>query len=88
MDPIETDNEIIQDAKNKISEILYNIDENLSMHDFRMMSGKTHTNLIFDVVVPYSFNMGSKELISTIQNEVFKIDKSFYVIITIDKKFV
>ncbi len=88
MDPIETDNEIIQDAKNKISEILYNIDENLSMHDFRMMSGKTHTNLIFDVVVPYSFNMDSKELISTIQNEVFKIDKSFYVIITIDKKFV
>ncbi len=88
MDPIETNNEIIQDAKNKILEILCNIDENLSMHDFRMMSGKTHTNLIFDVVVPYSFKMDSKELISTIQNEVFKMDKSFYVIITIDKKFV
>ena len=88
MDPIETNNEIIQDAKDKITEILCNIDKNLSMHDFRMMSGKTHTNLIFDVVVPYSFKMESKDLINKIQNEVFKIDKTFYVIITIDKKFV
>jgi len=88
MDPIETDNEIIQTAKNQIYEILNRIDKNLSMHDFRMMSGKTHTNLIFDVVVPYNFKMDSKELISTIQNEVFKVNKSFYVIITIDKKFV
>ena len=58
------------------------------MHDFRMLSGETHTNLIFDVVVPYNFKISSKELINTIQQKIFEIDPTFFAVITLDKNYV
>ncbi|MBQ9688036.1 cation transporter [bacterium] len=88
MDPIETNDEYINSTSKRIDDIIKSIDTNLSMHDFRMVSGETHTNLIFDVVVPYDFKMSSKELINTIQQKTFEIDPSFFAVITIDKNYV
>ena len=88
MDPIETNNEYINSTSNKINEIIKSIDENLSMHDFRMVSGETHTNVIFDVVVPYKFKMSSSELTDLIQQKIFEVDSSFFAVITIDKDYV
>lgn len=88
MDPIETDNITINNTKNVINNILNNISPTLSMHDFRMVSGDTHSNLIFDVVVPYDFHMTSAQLREEIQKCVSKHDKSYYVVITIDKNYV
>ena len=88
MDPIETDNEQINEMSEKVRTVLKNIDTRLTMHDFRMVSGETHTNLIFDVVVPFDFHMTPKKLIAEIQKEIFKIDNSYFVVITIDKSFV
>lgn len=88
MDPIETNNEYINSTSNKINEIIKSIDENLSMHDFRMVSGETHTNVIFDVVVPYKFKMSSSELTELIQQKIFEVDSSFFAVITIDKDYV
>ena len=47
---------------NKINNIIRSIDERISMHDFRMVTGNTHTNLIFDVVVPFKFRLTDDEL--------------------------
>ena len=88
MDPIETNNEYINSTSSKINKIINSIDENLSMHDFRMVTGETHTNVIFDVVVPFNFKMSSTELINLIQQKIFEVDNSFYAVITIDKNYV
>ncbi len=88
MDPIETNNEYINSNSKKVEQIIKSIDEKLSMHDFRMVSGETHTNLIFDVVVPFDFKISSKELTNTIQQKIFEIDPCFFAVITIDKNYV
>ncbi len=88
MDPIETDNKLVSSMHEKVNEIIKSIDSALSMHDFRMVSGHTHTNLIFDVVVPFDFSMTDAELINRIQHEIFSLDKSYYAVITVDKNYV
>ena len=62
MDPIETDNQEIEEARKMMQEILARIDEQLSFHDFRMVSGPTHTNLIFDIVVPFACKLSFDEI--------------------------
>ncbi|MBQ8525442.1 MAG: cation transporter [Clostridia bacterium] len=88
MDPIETDNEVIAEARETVKSIINDISPALSMHDFRMVSGDTHTNLIFDVVVPFDFEMSSRELTGEIQKRVFNHNSTYYVVITIDKNYV
>ena len=88
MDPIETNNEHINEMSQKVRTVLCSIDSRLTMHDFRMVSGETHTNLIFDVVVPFDFGMTPKQLINMIQQEIFKISNSYFVVVTIDKSYV
>lgn len=62
MDPIVTDDESINDLRRKVDEIVRGIDDKLSMHDFRVVMGKTHSNLIFDVLLPPSFDSCETEL--------------------------
>ena len=50
----------VQELKNDVRKILKNMDVQLSMHDFRVVEGTTHTNLIFDIVVPFKYKMSSK----------------------------
>jgi hypothetical protein len=52
MDPIITDDEEVNRLKKMTEEIVTNIDQRFTIHDFRIVKGDTHTNLIFDVVVP------------------------------------
>lgn len=56
MDPIATDDSMTVVLRNKITELAHCIDPALSIHDFRMVPGPTHTNLIFDVVTPFGFS--------------------------------
>ena len=53
-----------------------------------MVSGDTHSNLIFDVTVPFEFDMSDKELVNAIQRAVSEYNKAYYVVITIDKNYV
>lgn len=88
MDPIETDNKTIAEAKETVTKIITNISSELSIHDFRMVSGDSHTNLIFDLVVPFEFKINPKELTKIIQEKVFEHNSTYYVVITIDKNYV
>ena len=89
MDPIVTDDENVTELKNKIEAILKDISEKLSFHDFRVVFCQSHTNLIFDVLVSYDFELSDEKLGELIQSRVCnKIGKNFYCVISYDKKYV
>lgn len=88
MDPVQTNDEYVDDIRKKVNCAIKKIDGKLSMHDFRMVTGPTHTNLIFDVVVPYSVKEENAIIRSKIEEMVKKIDEKFEVVIRIDKSFV
>lgn len=77
MDPVVTDNEKINRLKAEIDQIVKGIDTNLSMHDFRAVFGPTHTNLVFDVVVPPAFELTDSQIIQNISEKAKKTRKLF-----------
>lgn len=88
MDPVETENEIVIKCKSDIVKIISDIDENLSIHDFRMVSGVGHTNLIFDVVVPYEFRISTHDLDKMIKDAISEYNSSYRAVIEYDNLYV
>lgn len=86
-DPIETDNELVTKYRNELTEIISNIDKRLSFHDFRLVSGPTHTNLIFDVVLPYEIKMSENEIKEVIALKVKEQRPNFNCVITVDRDY-
>lgn len=87
MDPIETNNELLNSLMNVVKDALIQIDVNLSLHDFRMVSGESHTNLIFDVVVPYELKLSNDELKQRIDSLIQQKYPNYYTVITFDREF-
>ena len=84
-DPIVTDDEELNQMRALVSAELKQIDPQLTMHDFRMVRGPGHTNLIFDLVIPYSMENRKKELKERIDERVQFEDKRYYTVITFDE---
>lgn len=80
MDPIDIHSEDAKIYKGVIKEILANISSELSFHDFRIVKGHTHTNLIFDCVIPFEFRNQQDEIKNKVQGEVSKLGELFVVI--------
>ncbi len=87
LDPIVTNDEEVNKVHHKIYDIIKGIDIEFSMHDFRMVKGETHTNLIFDVVIPASYKVKENIIKSQIENEVKNIDENYFCVITIDRNY-
>ena len=86
MDPVVTTDERVTELKAYCVELVKEIGDTLSLHDFRVVFGDTHTNMIFDVVVPFEFYLSDSETIKMIQDRVWsKFGKNYFVVITIDK---
>ncbi|MBQ8514861.1 MAG: cation transporter [Ruminococcus sp.] len=88
MDPIETDNEQINRCKNMMLGIIRGLDPRLSLHDFRMVPGETHTNVIFDLVVPFECTYKNAQLKAMIDTELHRIHPNYYTVITFDCQMV
>ena len=88
MDPIVINDEKVTEMRSKVLKIVEGIDPKLSIHDFRMVTGPTHTNIIFDIVVPYDFKMSNNKLKDTISEEVKKTNENCFCVISIDRPFV
>lgn len=88
MDPIEVDNELVKTVRKQVADQLKNVEETLTIHDFRMVTGPTHTNLIFDIVVPYNIKFTDEEIIKQVQEQVQQLDSSYIAVINIDKAYV
>lgn len=88
MDPIDVNNEAVTKAKKGIIDAVKEIDENMSVHDFRMTpAGETRTNLIFDVVVPSAVKISHEELNEIISEKAKKINPTYCCVITFDNDF-
>lgn len=85
-DPLVMDNEDLYQARQMIESIIKHIDERLSVHDFRMVRGPGHTNLIFDLVLPHDLDSKQSELKSMIDQELQKQDEQYYAVITFDSE--
>ena len=89
MDPIEINNEQLQAAKKKVEHVVKGIDEVLSIHDFRMVQGQGHENLIFDVLIPLDLKGEEKMIQKSIEHALNTIEpKTYYTKITFDTAFV
>ena len=84
LDPIVTDDERVNEMRKRVEEIVRNIDENLSIHDFRMVFGENRTNVLFDVLVPYGFAKSKDEIVAYITEKVREIDEKYYLVITVE----
>ena len=88
MDPIDMDDELTKVLRDKVTVIVNQLNHQYSIHDFRIVSGPTHTNLIFDVLIPASDEIGHRELKTKIENEVKKLSPSYFCVIQIDHAFI
>lgn len=87
MDPIQTDNENVQRLKALAESVCREVFEDIRLHDFRIVEGNTHTNLIFDIVVPHGIKLSDSELIKQIDEKIKAHDKSLFTVITVDKDY-
>lgn len=86
MDPVVTTDERVTELKEKCKAVVKSIGDKLSIHDFRVVFGETHTNMIFDVIIPFKFALSDEETAKLIQERVWKeIGETYFVVITIDK---
>ena len=87
MDPVATKDERVLALKEQCKTIVKNIGDSLSLHDFRVVLGESHTNLIFDVVIPYEFALSDTETTQLIQEKVWEqIGNNYFTVIQVDKK--
>ena len=86
MDPVVTDDERLNQLHAQVQQIVVGIDSDLSMHDFRAVFGPTHTNLVFDVVVPPGFSLSDSELSRRIEQQVQTLG-SYFCVITVDHNY-
>lgn len=87
MDPVDVRDELTAKMKATVGGIIAEVDESISFHDFRMVSGPTHTNVIFDIVVPYDYKYSDDEIVDIIANKIHETDERFFAVIDVDKDF-
>ena len=87
MDPIIMDDEKVNEVKEYVGNIVCQVGEELNFHDFRMVSGNSHTNLIFDVVVPFKYKMSDEVIKKAIQEAIWVNYPRYNAVIHIDHAY-
>jgi cation diffusion facilitator family transporter len=87
MDPIDTNDAYTRELFGVTQATVAQIDPALSIHDFRIVRGETHVNLIFDVAVPNAFGTTNKKLREDIDARLKAVDPHYFAVVTIDRGF-
>ena len=87
MDPVVND-EATLETKKQVEELVRQIDERITIHDFRMVRGKSHTNLIFDAVVPYGMDRSDKDVAKAIRTLVRGMKGNYFAVVQVEKSYV
>lgn len=85
-DPVVTDDEELNHMRKLVESCICGIDPRLSIHDFRMVRGPGHTNLIFDMIIPYEMQSRRQELKRQVDEAVRREDSRYFTVITFDEE--
>ena len=88
MDPLTQDDPDVLRLRDMTAQIVADIDESLTIHDFRVVKGVTHNNLIFDVVIPHQYAEKDREIIEEITDRIKEHEQNLFPVITIDRSYV
>lgn len=88
MDPIDIHNESTKEHREQVAILIKQLHEDATIHDFRMVPGVTHTNLIFDVVVPFEIKLSDDEIKQKVQEIISTQWDNYFVVLTIDRSYV
>ncbi len=89
MDPIEINDSKVLEKKNMVIGIVKELEPKATIHDFRVVNGENQINLIFDLVVPYSYSeLQEQELLFKVEENIRKIDSKYQCVITIENSYI
>lgn len=83
MDPVKVNDPLTEHYKEQVAKAIKALNVEWNFHDFRIVSGPTHVNLVFDLVIPFS-EKRTKEEIKALLKEHIDSDKEVYLVLTID----
>ena len=83
-----TDDGVTEETRHRVQTLVHCIDDAIDIHDFRMVSGPTHTNLIFDAVVPFGFRLSDQAVEEKIKTAVRALDGNYYAVVEVEKSYV
>lgn len=86
MDPVDFDDPEVAHLRAEVVMQLAEMNESLSLHDFRVVRGETHTNLIFDLVVPFDCRDG-KAVADELARRIHEKDERLYAVITVEHAY-
>ena len=86
MDPVDTDNPETLRLKEMAIALMNGIDESLTLHDFRVVSGDTHTNLLFDLVVPHGYD-NRQQAAARLREAIHAYDPKLFAVIKVETSY-
>ena len=87
MDPIVTDDGVTKETRERVASLVHCIDDEINIHDFRMVAGPSHTNVIFDAVVPYGFRLTDSEVEEKIKTAVRTLDGNYFAVVKVERSY-
>jgi cation diffusion facilitator family transporter len=87
MDPVDTKDPLTAKVKEQLSEITKDMEYIINIHDLRVVSGKTHHNVIFDVIMERGCNLTEAQLKAQLTEKLQEYDPLYYTVITVDRSF-
>lgn len=86
MDPVVTNDERVNALRERTGAMIREIDAGLSMHDFRVVAGPSHTNLIFDIEAPFECKLSEAEIKQAVDDRLSGWEGTFFAVITVDRQ--
>jgi divalent metal cation (Fe/Co/Zn/Cd) transporter len=88
MDPLETKDPLTNELKEKVSNILSNLEGVVGFHDLRFVAGYTHSNVIFDIVISPECKLTESYIKDYVGEQLRLLDKTYFAVVNFDKSYV
>lgn len=86
MDPVVVNDPEVKELKHQVADLVKEVLDAITIHDFRVVKGDTHTNLIFDMVVPFSCKCTDREMADMVADKIKeKLGNNYYAVIDVDR---